>query len=142
MDRIISIIIRLIALNPKQTAQDTARSAMAMIAIATLALICGAITFAGFTVLLARGIGLVPALFSIAAVTLIAAMGLLVWLQFRLRTQRQHKRPQARARQAAVAGVLAALPRKRADRTMLVLAGIAALALQAGKSTPEAAAED
>lgn len=133
MDRLISVIASLTALELKATARQASRSAIVVGGAGLLFLTCWILSVAGIVLILARGIGVVPAVFTIACFLLVTGLGLVLWVRWRARRERRERRARLETQRLAAASVLAALPRNGANRAVIVIAGLVALALLSSK---------
>jgi len=78
VDRLISVIASLTALELKATARQASRSAIVVGGAGLLFLTCWILSVAGIVLILARGIGVVPAVFTIACFLLVTGLGLVL----------------------------------------------------------------
>jgi len=130
VDRLISVIASLTALELKATARQASRSAIVVGGAGLLFLTCWILSVAGIVLILSRGIGVVPAVFTIACFLLVTGLGLVFWVRWRARRERRERRARLETQRLAVASVLAALP---GNRAVMVIAGLVALAFLSSK---------
>jgi len=138
VDRLVLAIAGLTALDLKATARQASRSAIVFGAAGLLFLTCWVFALAGFVLVLARGIGVVPAVFTIAGLLLLTGLGLLLWYKRRAGIIRRERRARVQSQRLAAASALAALPRNRASRAVIIIAGLTALAFVSRKPGPDA----
>jgi len=101
-------------------------------------LTCWILSVAGIVLMLARGIGVVPAVFTIACFLLVTGLGLVLWVRWRAKRERRERRARLETQRLAAASVLAALPRNGANRAVIVIAGLVALAFLSSKPRHDA----
>ncbi|MCO4847156.1 MAG: hypothetical protein KC448_04190 [Yoonia sp.] len=138
MTWLISMIASVTALDLKASARQASRSAMGVAGVGLLFLTCWVLSVAGVAVMLADEIGVVPALFTITGGLLLVGLGVALWLAWTIRKERRKRRARVAAQRVAVTSALAALPRSRANRAAVIIAGLAALAFLARKPGSDA----